>query len=279
MQVKKSVYGLKQAAGFWNKKETEVLESPGYKQTCSEPCIYTKQKGNSVINIALYVDDFFIFYNDNVEIENLKRKLQQCFKVKDLGPVKKCLGMEVNRDRVKKTIKLTQTQYLNNVLKRFNIPNGTKPTNSHPIEPNSKLKMLPKSNKLIENLDDVPYQQAVGSVMYLALCMHPDISFAMTYLSQFNTCFTKERWVLLRRVLKYLNTTKDVGIVYSQNNDQLEGFSDADWGGNLDRRSGAAISWRCKKKTKDCSFVNQRSRIYGVTRDRERSHFLEKIMV
>jgi hypothetical protein len=63
--------------------------------------------------------------------------------------------------------------------------------------------------------------------------------------------------LLLKRVLKYLNTTKDVGIVYFQNDDQLEGFSDADWGGNLDRRSfsgfvfklsGAAIHWRCKKQ-------------------------------
>jgi uncharacterized lipoprotein YmbA len=63
--------------------------------------------------------------------------------------------------------------------------------------------------------------------------------------------------MLLKRVLKYLNTTKDVGIIYSQNNDQLEGFSDADWAGNLDRKSfsgfvfklsGAAISWRCNKQ-------------------------------
>jgi hypothetical protein len=45
----------------------------------------------------LYVDDF-IFYNDNVEVENLKRRLQQSFKVKDLGPVKKCLGMEVKNE-------------------------------------------------------------------------------------------------------------------------------------------------------------------------------------
>ena len=106
--------------------------------------------------------------------------------------------MEVKRDRAKKTIKLTQTQYLNNVLKRFNIPNETKPV-SHPMEPNSKLKPLPKSRKSTENLDNVPYQQAIGSLMYLAVCTRPDISFAMTYLSQFNTCYTREHWVLLKK--------------------------------------------------------------------------------
>jgi hypothetical protein len=147
-------------------------------------------------------------------------KLQQYFKVKDLGPVKKCVGMEVNRDRAKKTMKFTQTQYLNNVLKRFNIPNETYPVN-HRIEPNRKLKPLPKSNKSIENLDNVPYQQALGSMMYLAVCTRSDIAFVMTYLSQFNTCFTREHWGLLKKILKYLNTTRDVGIVYSQNNDQL----------------------------------------------------------
>ena len=54
-KLRKSVYGLKQAARSWMKKATEVLKSLEYKQTCSEPCIYTKQKGNFVINIALHV--------------------------------------------------------------------------------------------------------------------------------------------------------------------------------------------------------------------------------
>jgi hypothetical protein len=82
-KLKKSVYGLKQAARSWNKKATEVLKGLEYNQTCSEPCIYTKRKDDSVINIALYVHDL-IFYNDNAEVRNLKSKLQQYFKVFNL---------------------------------------------------------------------------------------------------------------------------------------------------------------------------------------------------
>jgi hypothetical protein len=58
-----------------------------------------------------------------------------------------------------------------------------------------KVKPLPKSRQLTENVDNVPYQHAIGSLMYLAVCTRPDISFAMTYLSQFNNCYTMNKYL------------------------------------------------------------------------------------
>lgn len=60
-----------------------------------EACLYTKQKGHSLTVVAIYVDDFFILSNDQAEEENLKCKLGQIFKIKDLGQIKNCLGMRV----------------------------------------------------------------------------------------------------------------------------------------------------------------------------------------
>jgi hypothetical protein len=84
--------------------------------------------------------------------------------------------MKVNRDRAKKTIKLTQTQYLNNVLKRFNIPDETKPV-SHPIEPNRKLQPLPKSNHSIltykNNRTRLPPPQLVLKLKFLKIITDP----------------------------------------------------------------------------------------------------------
>lgn len=79
----------------------------------------------------------------------------------------------------------------------------------------------------------------------------------MTYLSQFNNSPTVQAWKAAKRVLKYLSHTDDVGIKYYCTESALFGFSDANWGENIDRRSfggyvfilsGGAVSWKTQKQ-------------------------------
>lgn len=94
--------------------------------------------------------------------------------------------------------------------------------------------------------------------MYLSILTRPDISFSISYLSQFNNCFTAVHWRHAKRILKYLKKTKSYGLMYTKDNKNLEGFVDADWGSNnIDRKSytgfcfkfsGAVISYECKKQ-------------------------------
>jgi hypothetical protein len=72
-----------------------------------------------VVIIALYVDDFFLFYNDKSEAKRLKKELSCQFHMKDLGSVNQCLGMKTERDRANHRIKINQTQYTVDVLDRF----------------------------------------------------------------------------------------------------------------------------------------------------------------
>ena len=221
--LKKAIYGLKQAARSWNQKATNILKNLGYNQCTSEPCIFFKHNNTQVVYVALFVDDFFLFYNDKSEVENLKKTFQKHFKIKDLGSVKNCIGMEVERDRNKKTIKLTQKQYLNNVLQKYGMINS-KPVSS-PIEFNTKLEHN-ATNK--ECKADIPYQSAIGSLLYLAVCSRPDISFAVTYLSQFNNSYGTEHWTAVKRIMRYLNGTKDKGLLYTNDESDIIGYSDAD---------------------------------------------------
>ncbi|CAH2102590.1 unnamed protein product [Euphydryas editha] len=50
--------------------------------------------------------------------------------------------------------------------------------------------------------------------MYLSVCTRPDISYALSQLSQFNTAFTKDHWLAAKRILRYLSGTTDYGLVY-----------------------------------------------------------------
>lgn len=94
--------------------------------------------------------------------------------------------------------------------------------------------------------------------MYLATCTRPDIAYAVSHLSQFNTCFNREHWTAAKRVLRYLKGTSDLGLTYTKNEKSIEGFVDADWTNcSIDRRSysgfaftlsGCPISWESRKQ-------------------------------
>jgi len=104
----------------------------------------------------------------------------------------------------------------------------------------------------------IPYQEAVGSLMYFSQCTRPDIIYAINYLNRFNQNPNLTHWKSVKRVLRYL---KAINYKLEFSRDQEEsiiGFCDADWAGNLeDRRSvtgyifnyqNDSISWASKKQ-------------------------------
>src|SRR4030095_1925087 len=93
---------------------------------------------------------------------------------------------------------------------------------------------------------------------YPMLYTRPDIACAVSQISQFNSAPTKEHEVVAKRVLRYLNGTRNFGIKFDGTKGlKLEAYSDADWGANEDRKSisgqifilaGGAVSWQSKKQ-------------------------------
>jgi hypothetical protein len=94
---------------------------------------------------------------------------------------------------------------------------------------------------------NVPYQSAVGAIMYAMLATRPDVAYAITRLSQFSTSYGQKHWVALKRLLRYLHGTANYGITYGRVNDPqkqgLIGCCDSDWGFNEDRRSISGYSF------------------------------------
>lgn len=54
----------------------------------------------------------------------------------------------------------------------------------------------------------LPFRELVGALNYLTLGTRPDISFAVSYLGQFNNCFDKTHWTAAKRMLRYLKGTE-----------------------------------------------------------------------
>ncbi|CAB4028310.1 Retrovirus-related Pol poly from transposon TNT 1-94 [Paramuricea clavata] len=144
-KLKKSLYGLKQSARCWNSTLDSFLKSSGYKQVGADSCLYMKSvklqngKINFVI-LSIHVDDILWFSNDVIMLEEEKVAIGTKFKVEDLGEVSHMLGMLIKRDRDSRTLTISQSKYLEGVLKRFNMEE-CKPV-STPLEPGKQFHEL-----------------------------------------------------------------------------------------------------------------------------------------
>ena len=90
--------------------------------------------------------------------------------MKYLGPAQVILGMKILRDRKKCQISLSQKDYLLKVLKKFKCLHS-KPT---PIPLGGHLDLtrsnMPLSKEEADLMSNIPYDAAVGSLMYAMIC-------------------------------------------------------------------------------------------------------------
>ncbi|KAG8475264.1 hypothetical protein CXB51_032125 [Gossypium anomalum] len=229
--LKKSLYGLKQSPRQWYKRFDSFMTSHDFKRTA-------KDKG---------------------EIRKVKAQLSEEFEMKDLGPAKKILGLEILRDRKTSKLYLSQKGYIEKLLCRFNM-RSAKPV-STPLAAHFRLSstLSPQSDDEIEYMSHVPYFSAVGSLIYAMVCSRPDLSYAVSAVSRYMANPGKEHWKAVQWILRYLRGTTDVCLQFGRTEDGVIGYVDADFAGDLDRRrsltgyvftiGGCAISWKATLQT------------------------------
>lgn len=117
------------------------------------------------------------------------------------------------------------------------------------------------SSKLVKPLscsENRPYQQLIGCLMYLTVATRPDLAYAVSVLSQFNTCYSEEHWIAAKRVLRYLKGTLNYHLHFSKTGCDFLAYTDADWGncqddrrsysGNVILMADGAVSWDSRKQ-------------------------------
>jgi len=113
-RLKKSLYGLKQSPRAWFGRFTKSMIDFGYHQSNSDHTLFLKRKQDKITTLIVYVDDMVVTGNDPEERKNLQNYLSKEFEMKDLGPLKYFLGIEVSRSR--KGIFLSQRKYTLDLL-------------------------------------------------------------------------------------------------------------------------------------------------------------------
>ena len=148
--------------------------------------MYKKTSGSAIIFLVLYVDDILI-ENDVPILQSVKTWLSQKFFMKDLGEASYVFGIKIYRDRSKKMLGLSQSKYIDLVLKRFNMQESKR--GYLPIGHDIQLskKMSPKTPEERNRMSSIPYASTVGSIMYTMLCTRPDVAYALDIVSRFQT--------------------------------------------------------------------------------------------
>lgn len=231
-KLSKALYGLKQAPRCWNKKFSEFLRQYSFKETDAEQCIFVGTFDDSVVYLALYVDDGLIAAKSKKVIKSVLTCLENAFKI-TVGVTKIFVGLQIERDRSNKSISLHQKAYIKKILERFRMVDA-KPV-STPADPHTTL--YPVSDDDVKS-ESVPYREAVGSLIFLAVVSRPDIMYAVNSVSKFLSNHNDTHWRAVKRIFAYLVGTCDLKIEYRSggSNADLIGYSDADFAGDVETR-------------------------------------------
>ena len=253
----KAIYGLKQASRQWHRKLRSALLDMGFTQLSADTSVYVYRHQGGITILMVYVDDITIMGNDAAHLISVKQELAKRFDLTDLGELDYFLGIRVTRDRKHRILELDQSKYIRDVLIRFQMIDVTPA-----FTPLAAGTQLIKSSHPVEDNDQAfitQYQSLVGSLMYAMLGTRPDLSFAVTKLSQFGSNPTEYHLKAAKHVLRYLSATQNNRLQFGSIDDnEITGYSDSDWAADQNDRhsttgytflyAGGSICWASRKQ-------------------------------
>lgn len=254
-KLSKSLYGIKQAPRNWHKELDDWLKEYGLEPSAVDPCVYSLLfPGGDILVVVIYVDDAIIAGNSTERVQQFKDAISSRFRMKDLGRVQWILGCQVVRDRNAGTIVIKQPALIDRILEAWSMQDCK--AVATPAE--GFLSRLSDEEK---GQPDGAFQSIVGSLLYVAMITRPDIAYAVQVLGRHLQACGPEHWVAAKRILRYLQGTRDVGIIYGGSGAGagalvLYGYADADWANDRDTRrsttgyafmlGGGCVSWGSK---------------------------------
>lgn len=251
-KLHKSLYGLKQSGRNWNAMLHSYLIRNDFTQNPADHCVYTKEKHDEKVILIIWVDDLIIAASNESILTNVKTMLTEKFKMKDLGRLRRFLGIDF--EQTEGQVVMSQKRYVNKILKRFEMQDCR--ARETPCEP--KLDYSENAEKMTNSRK---YREAVGSLIYLSTCTRPDISFVVSKLSQHFDDPTEEHWSTVKHVFRYLKGTAEQSLCFKRNDTSklgLKVYSDADWAS--ERADRHSISGYCVSLSEGSSLISWKSR-------------------
>jgi len=255
LKLNKGLYGLKQSPRLWYDCVVKCLKEIEFYPTHSDNCVFFRKVDTRVDIIGVHVDDFIVLTKTKSIIKNIITHMQKHFNVKDEGELKSYLGINIERNRNQKLMFLSQPGKILNVIEEIGLKDS-KPK-STPLSNIIQLskEMSPKTKEEIKEMENIPYRRIVGKLLHITKT-RPDIATAVSIVSKYNSCYGMEHWKAVKRIVRYLNATRNYCLTIKPVGMILEGYADADWATDKDNRrsrsgycfylGNSIITWKSK---------------------------------
>ncbi|CAI7923294.1 unnamed protein product [Closterium sp. NIES-54] len=177
--------------------------------------------------VLVYGNDLAFATADTEALTLVKLELQKRHTCTDLGELHSYLGLQITRDGARRTITLTHSHMVHQVLQRFGFQfSSPQPT---PLSTGNLLS-APPSDDFVE--PSGPYPELVGCLMYLMACTRPELAYPLSLLARYVAPdrHRKVHWDAAKRVLRYLCSTSGMWLVLGGRGlVVLIGHADASW--------------------------------------------------
>ncbi|CAI7880112.1 unnamed protein product [Closterium sp. NIES-54] len=209
--LRRPVYGLRQGPREWHDTLRNTLAALGFAPSTADPSLFLRTDTSlPPFYVLMYVDDLVFATADTTGLAHVKSELQKRHTCTDLGELRSYLGLQITRDRAQRTITLTQSHMVQQVLQRFDFTYSS--PQATPLSTHHSLSALP-SDESVE--PSGPYPELVGCLMYVMTCTRPDLAYPLSILARYVAPgrHRPEHMAAAKRVLRYLCSTLGSGSV------------------------------------------------------------------
>lgn len=181
----KTLYGTMQGAHDWAVTLEKTYKNHRYYTLKADPQVQLRLEDNELTLMSTWTDDILGALTTEAGEIKAEGELRSSYEIKDLGLVSYILGMRIDRDENSGSIRLSQRAYSERILECFHMADA-KPRTT-PLPPGIILLIddMPKTKEDVQDMKQVPYREALGSLMWLQVATHPDLSYAVNILSRF----------------------------------------------------------------------------------------------
>ncbi|CAI7791099.1 unnamed protein product [Closterium sp. NIES-54] len=208
--LRRPVYGLRHAPREWHDTLRTTLAALGFTPSTADPSLFLRTDTSlPPFYVLVYVHDLIFATADTEALTLVKSELQKRHTCTDLGEPRSYLGLQITRDRARRTITLTQSHIVHQILQRFGFqfssPHPTPLSTGHSLS-------APPSDESVESSG--LYPELVGCLMYLMTCTRPDLAYPLSLLARYVAPgrHRKVHWDAAKRVLRYLCSTCEAEI-------------------------------------------------------------------
>lgn len=193
------------------------MKTIDFKRNNYDNCVYHNwiTRRDQILPL-LYVDDMLIVSKDLQQIKDIKIKLRAEFEMKDMGHAGRILGIDILRERNINQIFLSHQNYLEKVLVKYVIIVAKAVLT--PLAAHFRLssRQKPQNVEEREYMDNIPYANVVGSVVYSMVSTELDLAYDKSVLSRFMSKPGKPHWLALKSLLKYLKGSLNLALLYKR---------------------------------------------------------------